>query len=70
MAENHTYGLSGIVGSSKTSLDEAIRTAIETASKDRRHLRWFEVEKISGHIEDGQVGHYQVQLRLGFTLEQ
>lgn len=69
MAEDNTYGISAIVGSSQTSLDDAIRNAIGKASEDRRHLRWFEVEKISGHVVDGQVGHFQVQLRLGYTLE-
>ena len=69
MAEDNTYGISGIVGSSQTSLDDAIRQAIEKASEDRRHLRWFEVERISGHVVEGKVGHFQVQLRLGYTLE-
>lgn len=69
MAEEHTYGISAIVGSSQTSLDDAIRNAIKKASEDRRHMRWFEVEKISGHVVDGQVAHFQVELKLGYTLE-
>lgn len=70
MAEDNTYGLSGIVGSSQSSIDDAIRNAVSKASEDRRHLRWFEVERISGHVVDGEVGHFQVQLRLGYTLEE
>ena len=69
MSDDNTYGISGILGSSKTSLDDAIRTAIRKAAEDRRHMRWFEVVKISGHIVDGDVGHFQVELKIGYTLE-
>jgi flavin-binding protein dodecin len=64
-----TYGLSGIVGTSTTSLDDAIRLAITKAAENRRHIRWFQVERISGHVADGQVEHFQVELKLGYTLE-
>ena len=70
MSENNTYGISQIVGSSQTSIDDAIRKAIAKASENRRHIRWFEVEKLSGHVVDGQVGHFQVALKLGYTLEE
>ena len=43
--------------------------AIRKAAEDRRHMRWFEVVKISGHIVDGDVGHFQVELKIGYTLE-
>ncbi|MBJ7411035.1 MAG: dodecin domain-containing protein [Phenylobacterium sp.] len=69
MSEDNTYGVSEIVGSSKTSIDEAIRTAIGKASENRRHIRWFEVTQVRGHVEDGQVAHFQVTLKLGYTLE-
>ena len=69
MAEDHTYGISEIVGSSSTSIDDAIRTAITKAGEDRRNIRWFEVQKLSGHVVDGKVGHFQVDLKLGYTLE-
>ena len=69
MAEDNVYGISGILGSSKTSLDDAIRNAITKAGENRRHMRWFEVQKISGHIVNGEVGHFQVELKLGYTLE-
>lgn len=69
MTEENTYGVSEIVGSSKTSIDDAIRTAIRKATEDRRHIRWFEVTQLRGHVEDGEVAHFQVTLKLGFTLE-
>lgn len=69
MSEDNTYGVSEIVGSSKTSIDEAIRTAIGKASENRRHIRWFEVTQMRGHVEEGQVAHFQVTLKLGYTLE-
>jgi len=69
MADDNVYGISGIIGSSQTSIDDAIRNAIDKAGEDRRHMRWFEVQKISGHIVNGAVGHFQVELKLGYTLE-
>lgn len=64
-----TYGISEIVGTSKTSVDEAIRTGIARAAENRRHIRWFEVTQMRGHVEDQQVAHFQVTLKLGYTLE-
>jgi flavin-binding protein dodecin len=69
MSEENTYGVSEIVGSSKTSIDDAIRTAIRKATEDRRHIRWFEVAQVRGHVEDGEVAHFQVSLKLGYKLE-
>lgn len=69
MTEENTYGVSELVGSSKTSFDDAIRTAITKATEDRRHIRWFEVTQMRGHVEDGEVAHFQVTLKLGYTLE-
>ncbi len=66
---NHTYKLVEIVGSSPTSIEDAITTAIAEASKSVRHIRWFEVVETRGHVEDGRVAHYQVTLKVGFTLE-
>lgn len=70
MTQDNTYGVSEIVGSSTTSIDDAIRTAIRKASEDRRHIRWFQVGEIRGHVEDGEVAHVQVTIKLGYTLEQ
>ena len=69
MSEDNTYGISEIVGSSKTSIDDAVRTAIEKASENRRHIRWFEVTQIRGHVEDAKVAHFHVSLKLGYTFE-
>ena len=69
MSQNTVSGISGIVGSSTQSIDDAIRQAISKASENRRNMRWFEVVKVSGHIVDQQVEHFQVELKIGYTLE-
>jgi hypothetical protein len=69
MTQDHTYGVSEIVGSSASSVDDAIRQAIGKATEDRRHIRWFQVTEIRGHVEDGKVAHFQVSLKLGYALE-
>jgi flavin-binding protein dodecin len=66
---NHVYKILEIVGSSETSIEEAISTAIAHASKTVRNMEWFEVIQTRGHIKSGKVGHYQVTLKIGFTLE-
>lgn len=68
MSDHHTYKKIEIVGSSKTSVDEAIRNAIAEASKSLRHVEWFEVGEIRGHVQDGQVAHFQVTVKIGFRL--
>jgi flavin-binding protein dodecin len=65
----HVYRLSEIVGSSTTSVDDAIRTAIRKASGTVRNIEWFETQEIRGHVEDGDVGHFQVRLKVGFRVE-
>ncbi len=67
--EGHVYKVIELVGTSETSVDDAIQSAITRASKTLKHLRWFEAVQVRGHIEDGRVGHYQVTLKVGFTLE-
>ena len=66
---DHTYRVTEIVGSSPESLDRAIRNAIARANETLRHLDWFEVTEVRGHIVDGQVGHFQVTVKVGFRLE-
>jgi dodecin len=66
---DHVYKVVELVGSSTSSIDEAIETAIKRAAETVRNLRWFEVVQIRGHVEDGEVHHYQVMLKAGFTLE-
>jgi flavin-binding protein dodecin len=69
MTKDQTYGVSEIVGTSQTSIDDAIRQAIAKASENRRQIRWFEVIETRGHVEDGKVAHFQVALKLGYALE-
>ena len=66
---DHTYRVIEIVGSSESSIDDAIRGAVEDASKTIRHIGWFEVVETRGHVEDGKVKHFQVTLKIGFTLD-
>jgi flavin-binding protein dodecin len=66
---DHTYKVVELVGSSETSIEDAIGTAIARATETVRHLRWFEVIHTRGHIENGKVAHYQVTLKIGFTME-
>ncbi|HZX16843.1 MAG TPA: dodecin [Pseudomonas sp.] len=68
MSDHHTYKKIEIVGSSKTSIEEAINNALAEAAKSIRNLEWFEVTETRGHIVDGKVGHYQVTLKIGFRL--
>ena len=67
--DDHIYRVIQIVGSSEKSIDDAIHRAIARASKTLRELRWFEVVETRGHIADGKVSHFQVTLKVGFTLE-
>jgi dodecin len=67
---DHTYRVTEIVGSSPDSVDQAIRNAITRAGATLRHLDWFEVTEIRGHLVDGGIGHFQVTLKVGFRLEE
>jgi dodecin len=64
------YRVIEIVGTSEKSISDAIDKAIMRAHKTLRNLRWFEVVRTSGHIENGKVRHYQVTLSVGFTMEE
>ncbi|WP_445504966.1 dodecin [Microvirga sp. G4-2] len=68
--DDHVYKVVELAGSSTESIEDAIRTAISRASKTLRNLRWFEVLQTRGHIENGEVRHYQVVLKAGFTLDE
>lgn len=65
----HVYKVTELVGSSSVSIEEAIQAAIGRASVTLRNLRWFEVLETRGHIEAGKVQHYQVTLKVGFTMD-
>jgi flavin-binding protein dodecin len=67
--KDHVYKILELVGSSEKSVEAAIENAVSRASKTIREMKWFEVVQTRGHIEDGTVEHYQVTLRVGFTLE-
>ncbi len=66
---DHVYKKVELVGSSKSSVTEAIEAAIARASKTMRNLEWFEVDQIRGHIKDGEVEHYQVVMKVGFRID-
>ena len=65
----HTYKKIELVGSSPESFDAAVKNALARATKTIRNMRWFEVIDTRGHIEEGKVSHWQVTLKVGFTLE-
>jgi hypothetical protein len=66
---NHTYRVTELVGSSPDSMEQAVRNAIARAGETLRHLDWFEVTQIRGHLVDGEIGHFQVGLKVGFRVE-
>ncbi|GAA1554914.1 MULTISPECIES: dodecin [Streptomyces] len=67
---NHTYRVTEIVGTSTEGIDQAIRNGIARASRTLRNLDWFEVTQMRGHIENGEIAHYQVGLKVGFRLDE
>ena len=67
--DDHVYKLLELVGTSKESVSDAIETAIKRASTTVRNIRWFEVVQVRGGVAEGQVAHYQVTLKIGFTLD-
>ena len=66
---DHVYRVIEVVGSSPDSIENAIKSAVNKASNTLRHLRCFEVVETRGHIENGAVHHFQVTLKLGFSVE-
>ena len=68
-ASDHIYKVIELVGTSTISADDAIQNAVSRASDTLKNLRWFEVVQTRGHIENGKIGHYQVTLKVGFTLD-
>ena len=69
MAE-HVYKSIELTGSSATSVEDAVTSAVARASKTLHNLRWFEVTNVRGHIEAGKIGHWQVTMKVGFTLDE
>lgn len=68
MSDHHTYKKVELVGSSRTSIEEAINNALAEASKSIKHLEWFEVSETRGHIENGKAAHFQVTIKVGFRI--
>jgi len=68
MAE-HVYKKIEIVGSSPNGFEEAVQNALGRAKKTIRNMRWFEVSETRGYIDDGKIAHWQVTLKIGFTLD-
>jgi dodecin len=66
---NRTYRITEIVGTSPTSIEDAVRNGVSRASETLRHLDWLEVTEIRGQIVDGEVEHWQVGVKIGFRLE-
>ncbi len=66
---DHIYKKVELTGSSPNSIEEAIENAVARANKTLKNLRWFEVVDTRGHLEDGKVAHYQVTIKIGFTLD-
>jgi dodecin len=68
-SENHVYKLIELTGSSPNNIEDAVNNAIGRAAKTVRNMRWFEVTETRGHLENGKVAHWQVTIKVGFTLE-
>ena len=66
---DHVYKIVELVGSSPTSIEDAIQGAIARASSTVDNIRWFEVLETRGHVENGKVLHYQVTIKVGFTVK-
>ena len=66
---DHVYGLSEIVGSSTTGVDDAVRAAIRKASETIRNIEWFESSEIRGHVVNEDIAYFQVKLKIGFRVD-
>ena len=66
---HHVYKTLELTGSSPVSIEEAVQTAITKAHESVRNIQWFSIVETRGHVIEGKVGHWQVTVKLGFTLE-
>lgn len=69
MAESDTYKITEIAGTSPDGVTEAMRSGVARAAKTLRNVDWIEVHSIRGHVEGGEIAHFQVEMRIGFKLE-
>lgn len=67
---DHVYKTIVVTGSSKTSIDDAVKTAIAKAAETVRNLRWFEVTETRGFIENQKLAYWQVTMNVSFTLDE
>ncbi len=65
----HVYKSLELTGSSTTGIEDAVGKAIAKASQTVRNIHWFNIVETRGHVEDGKVAHWQVTIKIGFTLE-
>jgi len=66
---DHTYKKIELVGTSAESIEKAVENALARASSSIRNMRWFEIVETRGHIEDGRIAHWQVTIKVGFTID-
>ncbi len=66
---DHTYKLINLVGTSATGIEDAVNHALDRAGKTIKNMRWFQVEEIRGEVDQNRVSHWQVTLKIGFTIE-
>jgi flavin-binding protein dodecin len=66
---DHVYKTMELTGSSTKSMEKAVSNAITRAAASVRNMRWFEVTETRGHIENNAIAHWQVTVKVGFTLE-
>jgi flavin-binding protein dodecin len=66
---DHVYKTIELTGSSPDSVESAVANAISRAGDTVRNIRWFEVTQVRGHVEGGKIAHWQVTMKVGFTLE-
>jgi flavin-binding protein dodecin len=66
---DHVYKLLELTGSSTSGIEDAVQKAIAKAHQTVRNIHWFQVTETRGHVEDGKVAHWQVSLKVGFTLD-
>ncbi len=67
---DHIYKHVELTGSSPSSMEDAVQQALARAASTIDNIRWFEVIETRGHVENGKIGHWQVVIKLGFTLEE
>ena len=66
---DHIYKKIELVGSSAIGIEDAVNNAVSRAAKTIRHMRWFEISEMRGHIQDNKIDHWQVTVKIGFTLD-